>query len=196
MKNMVIRIGLEVLIGFGLVIGLGIYHSRYHAKHADVIMPLENTMQVKEVVKTLREMPEGSKMILHITGEGGSHLPTLYFLNAINNTKADVIASVEGPAYSAHALIACAADGIKMSPYSFLMFHTTSLYGEDCSQFEGKLDRGQDAVEKCEQDKEMLVSVSNQIIDNCSILTAEEKGRIKQGYDVYITADQIIKRQL
>lgn len=164
-------------------------------KTYDVILKSEIKTQ-EEFMYLLDILHNASKtdtVIFHIAGYGGDGQTMDVLINNIKTTKAHTIMIVEGPSYSAHAFLAVSGDELLMREYSFLMFHTVSLYGFDCSVIPG-LDRTRPVSEKCEQMMTAIIDESNRLIDSIAFLTLEEKENLKTGYDVYITSHEYWER--
>lgn len=153
-------------------------------------------IQIQSLVDTLNHAKSGDVVVLHVGQYGGDGEAMQYILTAMKNTKAKTVAIVEAPSYSAHALIAGHADVLIMNPGTFLMFHTTSIYGLDCDALDPtQKDRGHDPRPKCKQFVQANTYSANYEIDQVKILTPEEKHTIETGYDVYLTAEEINIRQ-
>jgi ATP-dependent Clp protease, protease subunit len=63
---------------------------------------------------------------IHINSPGGNLFTAIQFLQALAETEAHVIASVEGMCMSAATMIFLAADEFQISPHSMFMFHNYS----------------------------------------------------------------------
>ena len=152
-----------------------------------------NAASFDKLGQVLEETKKGDLVVFHLAGYGGDGESMFLLINNIKRTKAFVLMSVEAPVYSAHAYLATQGDGLTMAPYSFLMFHTISAYGYDCSQEQG-LDRTVPTSIKCQQQIDILLYESNKLIMSVKFLTNEEKTAIMTGQDVYITAEQLYSR--
>lgn len=148
----------------------------------------------RDVYKILAEAQTGDTITFHLAGYGGDGFTMFELINNIKASKAIVSMIVEAPVFSAHAYLATAGQFLTMEPYSFLMFHTLSSYGTDCSKETGT-DRTVSNVEHCQALQDTLNNISIKLIANTPILTLDEKLRILTGHDVYITADQYNERK-
>lgn len=152
-----------------------------------------STNSVRYMIKILQEAREGDIINFHIAGYGGEVETVTDLINAIKQTKAHTVMIVEAPSYSGHAYIALFGNELIMRPYSFLMYHTSSALGEDCSTKTGT-DRGVSNVEHCEAALKYHMIIVNKVIGDMPVLTAEEKESMQSGHDVYITADDFYSR--
>lgn len=180
-----------VLFGFSLSV-IFPTHKIYEITLGDEIKDQDPI--VKEAIKVLQHANSGDTVIFHISGYGGDLQTAIWLINNIKITKAHTIMSVEGPSYSAHAYIAASGNELKIAPYTYLMFHTSSGYGIDCSVQTGT-DRTVSNVEHCEAMLKYHLGLTNQYIDSISFLTPAEKDRIETGHDVYITSGDYYARQ-
>jgi len=123
-----------------------------------------------------------------LSGYGGEGFTMFQLINDIKKSKAYTVMIVEAPVFSAHAYLATSGRELIMLPYSFLMFHTMSGYGKDCTLEEGT-DRTVSNVEHCQALMDTMNNLDNSFISDTPILTAEEKVQIMTGHDVYITPE-------
>lgn len=156
---------------------------------------LKNQNSVESIANILRNATDRDTVIFHISGYGGDGQAMFYLIDNIHSTKAHTIMSVEAPAYSAHAYLAVSGDELRMASYSFLMFHTLSSYGIDCSEMQGT-DRTVSNVEHCQAMLDTLNYEATKLITHTDLLTVEEKVRIETGHDVYITSDDYNLRHI
>ncbi len=147
----------------------------------------------KDVFTVLETATKNDLIRFHLNGYGGDAQTMIVLINKVRETEATTIMYVEGDVYSAHAFLALSGNYIVMSMYSFMMFHTISIYGYDCSKVLGT-DRTVSKALKCEQYLAVMVNQANQIIDSLKYLTEEEKNYIKAGGDVYLDSVEFYKR--
>ena len=149
------------------------------------------------IANVLEQAQQGDTVIFHLAGPGGDVDGCYYLINAIKSSKANVIMSVEAPAYSADAYLAVngtSNQALIMAPYSYLMFHFSSVLNLDCSTA-GGTDRGTPNNAHCEAFKDISVSTTVTFLENVDLLTAKEKSDIFTGHDVYLSAEQVKERQ-
>lgn len=155
---------------------------------------IKSVINYESIAELLDAAKKGDVVIFHLAGYGGDGNTMRFLINHIKATKALTIASVEAPIYSAHAYIAINTNKLIMAPSTFLMFHSLSTHNFDCSIYQGETDRGQDQVTKCKQMLDAEDESVSYLIDRAWVLTADEKARIKDGYDVYVSYEQMKTR--
>lgn len=170
------------------------WFNTHRVIHIRTSSEFKGTDTVKDIAKILQEADSNDIVIFHIVGVGGQVDTVMYLINNIKASKAKVIMSVEGPSYSGHAYLATVGDELIMMTNSYLMFHTSSGYGTDCSKATG-YDRTVPNTEHCQDFMDNHLYLANKMIDGIKILTPYEKERIKTGHDVYITADDYNKNR-
>lgn len=74
----------------------------------------------------IRNAGENDLIVLHINSEGGNLFTTIQFLRVMAETKATVVASVEGACMSAATVIFLCAKSYEISNHSMFMFHNYS----------------------------------------------------------------------
>lgn len=148
----------------------------------------------------------GTTLYFHLEGSGGRTATIIKLYNVIKLNETKVISIVEGPVYSAHAFLAMLGEEIRISPSSLFMFHEAAAYNsltkqyikpiEMCETFRGQLDRGQDAYKKCVD----MVNAESKSMNNMlkrtvfKYLTPEETAKFNEGYDIYISGEEMISR--
>jgi ATP-dependent protease ClpP protease subunit len=148
---------------------------------------------VRNIIKVLQEAKPSDKIIFHLAGYGGEVEVVEDIINNIKVSKAHVIMQVEAPVYSGHAYLALSGDELIMLPYSYLMLHTSSGYGSDCSKETGT-DRTVSNVEHCEAGLKAHLDLINKVLNELPFLTSDEKARIMTGHDFYMTSDEYKRR--
>lgn len=168
------------------------YYGKIYSIRLD--QEVTKTEDFKDLLDTLDNAKKNDKIIFYLTGYGGESQTTYNIVNNIWTTKAKTFMIVEGPVYSAHAYLAVSGNNLTMKPLSSLMFHSSSILGYKCEDAKGKLDRGKDAFKKCMQFINNELTLGKLLIDSSQVLTKKEKDKIKNGYDIYITAEEYYKR--
>lgn len=151
--------------------------------------------QMQDIAQIANSAGKLDEIVLHIAGVGGNVEIVYRLVNTLNNSKAKVRAIVEAPSYSGHALLALSIRDLTILPNAYLMLHTVSGYGFVCSpELKLQIDRGQTAYESCMNIVNALTQQANLFIDSLNYITVNEKQSIKNGYEVYIFADELHKR--
>src|SRR6185437_10265061 len=213
MKSMSVVLGTAVvLLALGIP-GINVYHhvelptinkyrieSNYQivpllSKHYDIVLEdvVRGNIWYEDVGKVLRDANYGDTITFHLAGFGGQEDSMYLLINQIHGTKAEVTMSVEAPVYSAYAYLATSGDKLVMYPYTWLMFHFSSVLNTDCTTATGT-DRGVSNVEHCNAFKNTVVAMGNVLVNSNKVLTAQEKERIKTGHDVYLPSNEVMLR--
>lgn len=151
----------------------------YHFYMSDSIGSVHN---YEDMIRGLKALPAGTKVVLHLANFGGYVHTGVQIVNAMKASKAHVVAEVEGPSYSMGALIACAADELKMHPYTFLMFHDFS------GGFQGKGSESRDMIDA------FHTMTGNLMRNECKakgVLDDSQIKRIQDGTDIYIHSSDL-----
>lgn len=151
----------------------------------------ENT--VKNIVTVLRSASKRDVINFHLAGMGGQVETVWYLINNIKASKATVNMIVEAPVYSGHAFLAVSGNTLTIAPYAFLMLHTSSAYGLDCSKAKGT-DRTVSNVEHCQAMYLMHMKKIEEMINNITLITANEKQLLLTGHDIYIDSKEVTFR--
>lgn len=155
---------------------------------------IKDDESVRDIVRVLQIADKNDKVTFHLAGYGGSVETVYELINNIQNSKANVIMSVEAPVYSGHAYLASNKySTLKINPLAFLMFHTSTEYNEDCSKEIGS-DRNMTNEEHCNIKKYNDMLLLNKEIQDSKYLTQQEKDLIRNGKDVYLQANEIENR--
>lgn len=147
----------------------------------------------EDVVRLLRNAGSYDTFTFHLIGFGGHEDGMFYLMNAIQETKAKTIMSVEGDVYSAHAYLAISGQYIIMSKYSSLMFHFSDVLNLECDDLPGT-DRGVPDSEHCRAYKNNAIKLGTMLVKSTPFLIEEEKKAILTGHDVYLTSTEFYKR--
>lgn len=154
------------------------------------------------LIKTINDLRPEQTLRLHIAGYGGQVDTLVHIINAIENSKGTVDTIVEGPVYSAHAVLATVGKHMYVSSRSLFMFHAPAIkLGEEyvlpsvvCQAVTG-LDRGQSARQKCEDSMKYNKAIFDSIAAKYVFkhLTKQQIKDYNNGRDVYLTSDEMLK---
>ena len=176
----------------------GLIVTTCHVRLASVI---QETIQYREVFDLYDQLGRFDTVYLHIEGDGGSVATTMLLYTKIFYSRAKTITVIEGPVHSGHAIIALMGDEIIIRDHTWFLFHTSS-YGMSienlCIGEKGKLNRGQDAQQKCLDFYTFVDKRYTNFIDNIvlKVLTNDERDRYKEGFDVLIDGAVVRSRLL
>lgn len=136
-----------------------------------------------EIFETIRNAGEQDVVYIHINSEGGFLFSAIQFLRVLGETKATVIASVEGLCMSAATLIFMAAKHHEITNHSMFMFHNYS------NKVEGKGGELLDHIIHTHAWGERLLRDMY-----ASFLTEDEIKFILNGKDLYLTSEEVANR--
>lgn len=157
---------------------------------------ITDSKNVRDVVILLNSAKEGDEIIFHIAGNGGDVDTTLLLVNKVITTKAYTVMIVERPSYSGHALLAVSGSELIMLPYTYLLFHTSSAFNQDCSKATGQ-DRAMTEQETCQlYINAHLESIGRMILESrIPLLTTAERIDVVKGKTIVIDYSTYLKRK-
>ena len=136
-----------------------------------------------DVFETIRNAGENDTIYLHINSPGGNAFTAIQFLRVLSDTKATVIASVEGLCMSAATLIFMAARHHEVTNHSMFMFHNYA------SRVEGKGGEMKDHIlHHSTWGEELYHDIY------AEFLSKEEIQQILNGKDLYMGSKDVAKR--
>lgn len=205
-----VAIGLALILAVKVVLTIGTKdHYSYDCtgNTCEVYLgdSIDGQASYENLYKLLETADAGTVVNLHMSGYGGRVDTISRLANVISLSKAEVNTIIEGPVYSAHAVIGMFGKHIKLTPFAFFMFHCPGVYLDDgriltmeeaCSTSKGQFDRGQDAYVKCMQNAEQQEAIFHGIMNAYinKFLTKQEIKDILDGKEVYITSKDMEKR--
>jgi len=146
----------------------------------------ENIREAKyyrTVLQGVESLGEGDVVLLNINSYGGQLDGAIAIINAIENTDADVHASIEGVAASAASLIALASPSISVSPYATMMVHSATF---------GAFGKQSDVISHASfVDKQVRTLMKSVYQD---FLTDKELEEVIMGKELWFDAEQIVRR--
>jgi ATP-dependent protease ClpP protease subunit len=146
----------------------------------------ENIREAKyyrTVLQGIESLGEGDVVLLSINSYGGQLDGAIAIINAIENTDADVHASIEGVAASAASLIALASPSISVSPYATMMVHAATF---------GAFGKQSDVISHASfVDKQVRTLMGSVYKD---FLTEKELEEVIMGKELWFDAEEIVRR--
>lgn len=171
-------------------------------KHCEIY--LESTIQEQDKYIGFEDVLDTATsdmdIRIHLRGNGGNVDTTMMLANAIRYSKAKTTMVIDGPVYSAHAVLAFVGKNIEIRLPTVFMFHrpadSKGRMGADICENEVGTDRGQDLKQKC---VDVMVTLDHnfmQLFDEtgAKFLTKEELFKMQLGYDVFIDGNEMAKR--
>lgn len=152
-----------------------------------VKVPLdENIREAKyyrTVLQRIDSLGEGDLILLKINSYGGQLDGAIAIINAIENTDADVHASIEGVAASAASLIALAAPSISVSPYATMMVHAATF---------GAFGKQSDVISHASFVDKQVRNLMGSVYKD--FLTDKELEEVIMGKELWFDAEEIVRR--
>ena len=137
----------------------------------------------RTVLQGIDSLGEGDVVLLSINSYGGQLDGAIAIINAIQNTDADVHASIEGVAASAASLIALAAPSISVSPYATMMVHSATF---------GSFGKQSDVISHASFVDKQVRGLMNSVYKD--FLTDKELEEVIMGKELWFDAEEIVRR--
>ena len=131
----------------------------------------------------IRTAGETDIIYLHINCYGGDVMTAIQLMRALSESRAQVIASVEGACMSAATFIFLIADSFEISDHSMFMFHNYSG---------GTFGKGNEMKEQIFHEEKWSAHLMKQIY--AGFLTEAEIESIQKGQDIWMTPSEVGKR--
>lgn len=133
--------------------------------------------------ETIRTSSENDVVVIHINSHGGDLFTAIQFLRAFAETKANVVASVEGACMSAATIIFLAAKHWEISHHSMFMFHNYSA---------GSIGKGGELYDQIVHSHEWSKKLWKDVYGG--FLTEAEITSILGNKDIWMTGEEVTKR--
>jgi len=133
--------------------------------------------------ETIRNASESDVIVIHINSYGGDLFTAIQFLRTFAETKANVVASVEGACMSAATIIFLAAKHWEISHHSMFMFHNYSS---------GSFGKGGELFDHIVHEREWSKKLWKDVYGG--FLTDGEITSILNNKDIWMTGEEVTKR--
>jgi len=133
--------------------------------------------------ETIRNSSETDVVVLHINSYGGDLFTAIQFMRAIAETKANVVASVEGACMSAATVIFLSAKHFEISKHSMFMFHNYSS---------GSFGKGGEMYDNIVHEREWSRKLWKDVYTG--FLTETEINSILQNKDIWMSGEEVSRR--
>lgn len=146
----------------------------------------ENIREAKyyrTVLQGIESLGEGDVVLLNINSYGGHLDGAIAIINAIENTDAEVHASIEGVAASAASLIALAAPSISVSPYATMMVHSATF---------GAFGKQSDVISHASFVDKQVRNLMGSVYKD--FLSDKELEEVIMGKELWFDAEEIVRR--
>jgi len=131
----------------------------------------------------IRTAQETDVIYLHINCYGGDVMSSVQLMRALSESRAQVVASVEGACMSSATFIFLIADVYEISDHSMFMFHNYSGFS---------FGKGNEMKEKIIHEEKWAKNLMRKIYSG--FLSTEEINEICNGRDIWMTPDEVGKR--
>lgn len=131
----------------------------------------------------LRSSGEQDVVYLHINCYGGQALTAVQLMRAISESRATVVASVEGACMSAATFLFLMADVCEISDHSIFMFHNFSG---------GTIGKGNEMMAQVHHNDKWARNLMESIYKD--FFTKEEIDSILEGKDYWLSPDEVTER--
>jgi len=131
----------------------------------------------------IRSAADGDTIQLHINSYGGDIMTAIQLMRSLSETRAHVVASVEGACMSAATCIFLVADSFEISDHSMFMFHNYSGFTAG---------KGHEMVEQIVHEEKWSKNLLSKIYDK--FLTEVEIEAIAGGRDIWMTPEEVGER--
>lgn len=168
-------------------------NPRYDVQLDDEIT--QRLSDYSDVLQLLRSQSKDTVIVIHLAGYGGDKQNTQVLGNAIKNSKSIVIASVDGPVYSAHAYLALMVHYVHISADSGnFMIHRAQLNSDGDAGLYIRACKSPnflkfaEAKKECADEDRFITKVVS------GIFTKQELKRVLDGEDVTIDLSDLKAR--
>lgn len=144
---------------------------------------IESADKYVDIFDCLMQASEGDVVAVHINSPGGDLDTALQIIDALESTPATTVAFLEGQACSAGSMIAMACENVEVSEYAYMMIHTFN---------QGISGKFSDIQSSTDFHRKWWKEVFEKLYaDFC---TPEEIERVLAGHELWLDADEILKR--
>jgi ATP-dependent protease ClpP protease subunit len=154
--------------------------SRVHKFYVNEINPPH---EYNSWFETIRNCPETDVVVLHINSYGGDLFTAIQFMRVLNESKATIVASVEGACMSAATLLFLSANHWEISDHCMFMFHNYSS---------GAFGKGGEMYDNILHGRVWSEKLLRDIYKD--FLTSDEITAILNNKDIWMTGEEVIAR--
>lgn len=133
--------------------------------------------------EAIRNSNDTDVIVLHINSYGGDLFTAIQFMRVMNESKANIIASVEGACMSAATLIFLAAKNWEISKHTMFMFHNYSS---------GNFGKGGELYDNIMHERKWSANLWQDIYRG--FLTDAEINSILNNKDIWMTGEEVNRR--
>lgn len=154
-----------------------------NAHHFYLSGPIKEAQEYMATFEFIRNAGENDLIVLHINSEGGHLYTAIQFMRVLAETKATVIASVEGACMSAATVIFLCSSSYEISNHSMFMFHNYSG---------AAIGKGNEMHEQLAFERLWSKNFFTEVYKN--FLTEKEIEDLLNGKDFWMTGQEVAER--
>jgi ATP-dependent protease ClpP protease subunit len=144
---------------------------------------IEDASKYTEWFNQIRHAGQMDMVKIYINSEGGSLWTAIQFMRVLKETKATVVASVEGACMSAATIIFLMCDTFEISPHSIFMFHNYSG---------GTIGKGGEMIDQIKHERKWSEKLLSEIYQD--FLSADEIKAMLNNKDLWMTSEEVVAR--
>lgn len=155
--------------------------SRVHKFY--ITQNIKESSEYTSWFETIRNAGENDIIVFHINSYGGDLFTAIQFMRVIRETKAAVVASVEGACMSAATIIFLTANHWEVSDHSMFMFHNYSG---------GSIGKGGEMYDHIAHERVWSDKLLRDVY--ADFLTKQEVDSLLNNKDIWMSGDEAVKR--
>jgi ATP-dependent protease ClpP protease subunit len=155
--------------------------SRVHKFY--ITQTIKESSEYTSWFETIRNAGENDVIVFHINSYGGDLFTAIQFMRVIRETKAAVVASVEGACMSAATIIFLTANHWEVSDHSMFMFHNYSG---------GSIGKGGEMYDHIAHERVWSDKLLRDVY--ADFLTKQEVDSLLNNKDIWMSGDEAVKR--
>ena len=144
---------------------------------------IEDASKYTEWFNQIRHAGQMDMVKIYINSEGGSLWTAIQFMRVLKETKATVVASVEGACMSAATIVFLMCDTFEISPHSIFMFHNYSG---------GTIGKGGEMIDQIKHERKWSEKLLSEIYQD--FLSPEEIKAMLNNKDLWMTSEEVVAR--
>jgi len=155
--------------------------SRVHKFY--LLGEIKSSSEYMQWFEIIRTASEHDVIMFHINSHGGDLFTAIQFMRVMSETKATIVASVEGACMSAATIIFLCAKHWEISKHSMFMFHNYSS---------GSFGKGGEMYDNITHERTWSQKLWKDIYTG--FLTTDEIDAILQNKDIWMSSEEVTKR--
>ena len=154
-----------------------------HLHEYYLVGEVDEAKKYTEWFDQIRHCSSGDVIKIYINSCGGDLWSAIQFMRVIKESKATIVASVEGACMSAATIIFLMADGFDITPHSMFMFHNYSG---------GAAGKGGEMMDQLRHERSWSEKLLQEVYKD--FLTYDEVQSILDNKDIWMTGEEVVKR--